>query len=467
MARRDTTWTRRDVLRGGGGAALALPLLECTMTQAWAQGAPEPRRFLLCSGGFSQGGDASPGGQPLMRPAATGPDYVLPAVLTPLADVRDQFTLVSGLRIPIADTAGDGPTAGRVAGSALFHTHLNPLLTGHRQTEDCLICIDGPSPDQRVAEALAGATRLDSLAWRVQVDGYTPETHRAAGTLSYRAHDDEIVPVEPMVSPHLAWLQVTGGTGRPGARLSQLAQRRSLLDLVDRHASRFTDRLSGTDRERVERHFDEVRALEQRLTDSLVSCDLEPPTVVDPADPGFWYTGETERAALLHEVVRYAFACDLTRVGSLMYTFWKSEIGTRAFTSFDRIAHDTMHHGTHEQVAEIVSWHMALFGDLLRVLASTPRVSGGEGSLLDDCAIVYLPEGGLGGPEHHEKSHSTENMILLTAGGAGGLVRGEHLVAPGTHDHPANVFLAAMEAVGAPRASHGEITSGAMPGLLR
>jgi hypothetical protein len=37
---------------------------------------------------------------------------------------------------------------------------------------------------------------------------------------------------------------------------------------------------------------------------------------------------------------------------------------------------------------------------------------------------------------------------MLVAGGAGGLVQGEHIVAPASANHTANVLISAMHAVG-------------------
>ena len=55
-------------------------------------------------------------------------------------------------------------------------------------------------------------------------------------------------------------------------------------------------------------------------------------------------------------------------------------------------------------------------------------------------------------------SHTTENMAMLLAGGGGGLRQGEHIAAPAGLDHPVNVQLTAMKAVGVDPGSMGEVT---------
>jgi hypothetical protein len=71
--------------------------------------------------------------------------------------------------------------------------------------------------------------------------------------------------------------------------------------------------------------------------------------------------------------------------------------------------------------------------------------------VLDNVAACYLIEAG-GGYSYESgaafTAHSTDNMAMLVAGGAGGLVRGEHVVAPANANHTANVLISAMHAVG-------------------
>jgi hypothetical protein len=91
--------------------------------------------------------------------------------------------------------------------------------------------------------------------------------------------------------------------------------------------------------------------------------------------------------------------------------------------------------------------------------------------IIDRCAIVYLCEGGVGrsmeapGPEEQPKAHSTENMACLIAGRAGGLISGQHVRAPEDRNHPANVLISAMKAVGVVGEALGEV-SGVVPGLF-
>ncbi|MEY2930482.1 MAG: hypothetical protein RL033_1231, partial [Pseudomonadota bacterium] len=53
--------------------------------------------------------------------------------------------------------------------------------------------------------------------------------------------------------------------GDDPALMARLAEGRSVLDLVSRRGSALVNRLGVRDRQRLQRHFDEVRGLENRL----------------------------------------------------------------------------------------------------------------------------------------------------------------------------------------------------------
>src|SRR4051812_19881201 len=85
--------SRRRFLQGAG-VLLALPLLEC-MTPVWGRAAQPkaPRRLLIISNnlGFLP--------KPFF-PASAGRDYELSPTLAPLAEVKREFSVFSGLSHP-------------------------------------------------------------------------------------------------------------------------------------------------------------------------------------------------------------------------------------------------------------------------------------------------------------------------------------------------------------------------------
>jgi len=98
-------------------------------------------------------------------------------------------------------------------------------------------------------------------------------------------------------------------------------------------------------------------------------------------------------------------------------------------------------------VADAVNFHVLHLARLAKKLRDTPDVDGTH--LIDHTAAVLLFEGGWGyDPEGQSdlSSHSTENMVALIAGRAGGLVPGQHI--QGNGRHPVNVVISAMNACG-------------------
>src|SRR5262245_53531499 len=94
---------RRTVLRGLGGVAIGLPVLECMLNshgEALAQATPLPKRYAIVFAGQALGGDdwadnasmvlgtrsTTPGS--FIVPPETGPSYTVTLPLKPLSDLN-------------------------------------------------------------------------------------------------------------------------------------------------------------------------------------------------------------------------------------------------------------------------------------------------------------------------------------------------------------------------------------------
>ena len=328
-------------------------------------------------------------------------------------------------------------------------------------------------------------TRFASLSYRVQasqyINGAKAETQLDRSTLSFAQQGGQIVRVLPQTSPKQAFDGLFTGfmpanSADAGKQALELQKRKSVLDTVDRSFAGLLPRLGQWDRQRIERHYEEVRALEKLLATPAPmtggACKL-------PADPGAdppvggdlsgltgWssnggYSQEDQRAHAFTKLVHMALVCDLSRSVALMYTMFQSFMNAYPLVGEQFNAHELNHKSGQAPLDKMIAWHVGLFGELVALLRDTPENGG---TLLDSCAMVLLNEGG-DGYGAVEGSHSTERMACLIAGGASGLRRGEHIVAPkGTH--PAQVLTTLMDAVGAPVTGLGEI-SGTVPSLLR
>ena len=484
---RTSRLTRRSLLRGLGGAAVALPTLEVMLDgngKAYAQGTPLPKRYLVCFGGQSLGGD----GDPLHNdyvPTTVGRNYDLKSALAPLAPVKDEVSVVSGLHIPTAN-GGAVPAGGRRDD---FHvSSLSPLLSGVRSPTNTASA--GVTSDQLVATAISGNTPFKSLVYRIQVGWYLGvSAPYGRDIMSYKADaPGKPIPIPPVVSPRAAFDALFTNFIPPSNAAERARQdfllrsRKSVLDLVRGNIQRLmaNPQLGVADQQRLMRHFDEIRDLERQI------AAIPPPATMacqKPADPGadppiggaqgvdaagantygtnLGYSNEEQRARVFCDLIHMAFACDLTRSASLMFTMFQSHMNMYELTGHKCDLHEIGHNGDPVSrgtlgVSKGIAWHMKHFAYLLGKLKAT---SEGAGSLLDSSAILFLHEGGHGldtATAKTNSSHSTENMACLIAGRAGGIKGGQHVVAAGKH--PANVLLTAMNAVGVAGNTLGEVT---------
>lgn len=452
---------RRTFLRGLGGTALALPFLEAMSDAApVAQAADaDTKRFVVAYSGTS-----SPRAE-FIVPSSTGAGYTMPRALLPLQSVRDHVSVVTGLKIPWKGTRGSAnvPAAGR---STEFHNStVGPLLSGSRTSDGYRgVVPTAPSADQVVAGHLASAAdRFRSLEYRVQAMPYRGGS--STGRISFERDGERIVPREPMVSPSLAYEQLfTGFTPTDPAEAARrrqlLAQDGSILDLVSGRAERLRARLGRSDLQRVERHFDELRDLERRISDipePTLTCILPDHPGTDPAAESYaeigatgrtiGYAQEEQRAQVMSELIYMAIACDLTRTVSWQHTFTQSFMSVRDLIGVPLDMHELGHGGrNHEDMADGQAWHMKHWGHLIERLRDTDEL--GE-SLLDKTALVFLMEGGHGfDPETGSSAspHSSENMVALVAGHGSTIRNGHHVSAPDRH--PAEVTLSAMRGLG-------------------
>jgi hypothetical protein len=462
--------SRRAFLRGTGGIGIALPFLEAMLPRTAQAQTTAPKRFVLCFAGMSLGRDNT-GRLTDIVPDAVGTGFAFKPPMQALQPLKDDVTVISGLRIPI-----DGP-GGRLAG---FHkSSVSPLLSGTLPADIGPNC-NGATSDQIVANdaAFKGKTKFPFLSYRVQADAYRGGGN--VGVVSWRGKGQKN---DPTVSPGLAFDNLfagftppTSGTTPPKADPMAERLRReeaSVLDLVRGNADRLQARLGQADKTRLQRHFEEIRALEARLTSipgvpgmptppAASGCKLPSKPGADPAisvieaegsgDVG--YAGEEERAQVMTGLLAKAFACDLARVATLQYTCVQCFMNVEKLVGVQMDLHELAHLSSIQGGAEVAQqkvmamygWHMKHFASLATQLKSELGPDGKP--LLDNTVLVFVNEGGLGPAEgKNPASHSTDNMMVVVAGGKNlGLKPGRHIRA--NNDHPAKVIASAMNAAG-------------------
>lgn len=450
---------RRAFIRGLGGSLLALPALDAMFDERGvAHSQTGPARFLVTFAGTSIGGDSRQ--EDVLTPSSSGRGYELLDGTRPLADPRfgaaqDHITIVSNLSIPIVGS----PDPSRAERQGDFHSHhVTTLMAGTGADGRA----HGTTADHLVHEANADGTEL--LIARTHVDGRKANGDGSTwfpgyvkGQASWR---DGVAPMAETEPSAVFDRYFPGGGGMSSDpeldRLADFRRRQgmSVLDLVHRRAERLSARLGSVDRSRITDHMDAVRTLERQLSDipstspspmascGSVSLDSHTPGM-HPEVANYYY--ERERAVAWSSLWHLLFTCDLVRTGSHMHTFAQCFLPGNILTGQNTDLHETTHGGADGDHSKAVAWHVEEFGRLVGLLRDTPE---GATTVLDNCAMVMVFEGGsTAGPGFGGGSHTTENMSALIAGGAGGLLQGEHLIAPDGFQ-PGNVIVTAMRAVG-------------------
>lgn len=499
---------RRTFLRGAGGVAIGLPVLECMLDDhgvAYAGGGDLPKRFAVVFAGQALGGDGyakdsnrvagmsfTEEGH-FIAPPEVGTGYTITTPLQPVADLVDDFSIVSNMRIPWNPTNTDGGAVPEGGAYRDFHGGgCSPLLSGVRSTSPSFTA-NGITSDQVIAQMNPGML-YDSLVFRAQPSWYLSGSSYAGR--QYISYTGAQQPVEAQVSPSNAFTTLFGSftpeNGDDVARLDfELRSRRSVLDLVLAKRDALVGRVGAADRIRLEQHFDELRELEMRISaidpGAIPACALPADPGPDPEiggdnagatsgtiDTNTGYSDEDLRARVLVDLIHMAFICDLSRVATLQVTVFQSHMNVYQLSSdlglpIRADQHEVGHNGDTENrgqvvVSTLLGWHVDIWGQLVRKLKETPE---GAGTALDNSAIVFMAEAGhgvqLNDGTSENATHSVEEMVQLTAGRAGGLRPGKHIDTGGAH--PVQNLISAMQAVGYDGDSLGEV-SGNIPELF-
>ena len=139
-----------------------------------------------------------------------------------------------------------------------------------------------------------------------------------------------------------------------------------------------------------------------------------------------------------------AFQTDATRIASFMYANAGSNRSYRNLSIRDG-HHNISHHGNardkQQKISKINTFHTTLFRHLLERLDT---VDEGDGSLLDNCMIMY------GSGIADGNSHSHKDLPIALFGNAGGTIKtGRHIqLRSGTP--LTNLYCSMLKRIGAP-----------------
>jgi hypothetical protein len=428
--------SRRAVLRGVG-ASLALPLLEAMGPRgalASVPDAPPRMAFVYVPNGAHM---------PDWTPGEVGASFTLPPVLEPLAPVRDDLLVLSGLSLDPARAHGDGG-GDHARAMASFLTGRHPRKTDGADLRA------GTSVDQLAAREVGHLTRFPSLEIGCEGGKNAGECDHGY-SCAYQSNlswSGESTPVPKEVNPRLVFDRLFGARsgGDDESRARAERRRKSVLDHVREDARRLASALGAPDRRKLDEYLTSVREVERRIGGAGPAHDASYPRPLGvPAD-------YEEHLRVMADLLALAFQADLTRVATFVFANDGSNRSYRAIGVADG-HHDLSHHGgdpaKQAKVAEINRFHVAQFAYLVEQLKSTPE---GEGNLLENCMIVY------GSGISDGNSHGHDDLPILLVGKARGTIRtGRHIrYAQGTP--LTNLYLSMLDRIGASQVAFGDST---------
>lgn len=445
---------RRSVLRGAGGVAVALPLLEAMLPRR-AYAAP-PRRLAVF---FTPNGTIREN----WLPTGGMSDFVLGPILRPLEPHRGDIVVIDGV-----DQMQSGLDV-HIRGMACMLTGMPPAANGPWNGDGFAT---GPSVDQVVANAFKGATPLPSLELGVGVGAPAARPPFSPVTAFTRmVYTGSNAPLTPENSPYAAFDRLFAPmTARSPAAAQAAARRRadrmSVLDALSDDYRDLVARVGGEDKQRLDAHLQALRDLEQALASPGIDPTgpvCAPPSVGATLDVNAT-TNFPTILKLQMDLMTRAFACDLTRVATLQWSHSVSELVLSWLGLTDQ-HHELSHHGDSDAAAKtklttINTWFAQQFAYLVDKLGQEKDATGA--SLLDSVALLWCNELAKG------NIHAGDNALYVVAGRAGGAIRtGRFLKFDGRVPHN-NLLLSLVRAMGVDAQTFGnpQWCTGPLTGLL-
>lgn len=375
--------SRRTFLRAAG-VTLALPWLASLLprsARAATSGNPTPsgaprRMICICT---TLGIEAE-----YIFPKTTGRDYETTPYLMPLAGLRNDFTLFSGVSHPEVD---GGHSSEACFLTAAPHPRANSFK-------------NSVSLDQWLIEQMPPETRFSHLAL---------STSPTQESLSV-ARSGVMLPSDFKPSEVFRRLFVDGTPDEIAEQTRRLVEGRSIMDLMGDESRRLQRQVGKRDGERLDEYFTTVREVEQRLHKSQEWAVKPKPGVRAkvPVDiPGTAdFAGQTR---LMFDLIQLALENDSTRVITFRI---QGQQSVPIVPGVNEGWHNLSHHGKDpaklEQLHKIELTQMELFAGFIAKLKETKE---GGGTLLDHTSVLY------GSNMGNASSHDTTNLPIIVAGG--------------------------------------------------
>lgn len=430
MSNFQTKLSRRTVLRGLG-VSLALPWLEATGTIAKAASvAASPTRmaFIFVPNGIVMD---------QWTPKSDGYGFDLTSTLNPLAPVKEDLLVLSGLTHDKGRANGDG--AGDHARSAsVFLTGAQPRKTDGEKIRS------GTSVDQVAAQAVGQKTRFSSLELGVD-PGRMAGNCDSGYSCAYSSNiswSSESTPVGKEVNPRLVFERLFAG-GKPSeidkSQQQREALQKSVLDFIADDAKRLQSKLGRNDNRKLDEYLTGVREIERRIgVRTSKPLDVEVDYAIPDGIPGDYQ----DHMRMMCDLMVLAFQTDSTRIATMMFANAGDNKNYR-FIGVPDGHHDISHHQSDavklEKLAKINRFQVQQLSYLLQKMKS---IREGERTLLDNSMVVY------GSGISDGNRHNHDNLPILFAGSGGGTIETGRHVRYDLETPVCNLFMSMLDRMG-------------------
>ena len=427
---------RRAFLRGIGGAALALPVLDAMGAEVAER---LPGRFCAL---YTANGMSLPKEENRLDQWAWFPrqerngEYVFGKSTEPLSPFRGQLSFMGGLHHP------SGPKADP-------HTCSDMWLTGAP--------LHNPKPgtyntvglDQVIALHTKQYCRQPSLV--LSIDAGTGFLSRT-GTISYNL---EGRPIPAENNPRRIFDRLfRGDRDSLESERAKLQRRIKLVDAVAESARSLDRKLGKSDRERMDQYLTSLDEVESRLIASERWIDI-PLKEQDYSHLNLDATSEGEPAEYyrtMFDLIALAFDADITRSVTFMLN---REDGMGISDTFplklglDKTHHKLSHATDEEGQLQFAKYDRFLAEQIAHFFGRMNEYQDREGSLLDNTIVLF----GSGA----STTHNPRNLPTLVAGGANmGLKHGTYWRQDDAR--MANMYLSILHSLGVERESFADST---------
>ena len=410
---------RRTFLRGAGGVALSLPLLECMAADAEVE---VPKRFLALyvGHGFALHGDWS------WYPTLVDGQMQFSKSMAAFNPLAKRITVVKGLEHPGCVSAGGHQTGD----SFLTGSHVNRAAKS-------------PSFDQIASMTHGHKTRYPSL---VLGNEGGMGSIGLSKTLSYNQFGRPIPASNDIRGLFDAMFNSDPQLQK--RQRSRLASDKHRLDHVLESYHGLKRQLGRDDSQKLDQYMQALRDVEKEIQRMQRWVATPKPQV--PNDGLALNASEKDPAAFIrtmYNLIYLAFKTDSTRYATYMLQSMNAEWGKISIALGVGVGHHMLAHnatslggGHFANLGKYDKFEADLLAEFITKLADTPE---GEGTMLDNTVVMY--------GSSNSQTHVNRNYPMMLVGGEKlGLKHGTFHKLGDTKPPLSNMYLTLLNALGVP-----------------